>query len=126
MLSAVEKFRHSVNSRHIQIVSIIRIINTYCTWQHYTIHIQYLYMQTQTLNIALPKNLVKEVDIVAKKEYRNRSELIREALRVYLTDKLEWEQIFEAGEKAMKKMGIKSEEEIDRIVYEYRHGKKSD
>ena len=83
-------------------------------------------MQTQTLNIALPKNLVKEVDIVAKKEYRNRSELIREALRVYLTDKLEWEQIFEAGEKAMKKMGIKSEEEIDRIVYEYRHGKKSD
>lgn len=81
-------------------------------------------MLTQTLNIALPKDLVKKVDDVAKKEYRNRSELIREALRVYLTDKLEWEQIFEAGEKAMKEMGIKSEEKVNRIVYEYRHGKK--
>jgi len=82
-------------------------------------------MTTQTLNIALPKDLVKKVDEVAKKEYRNRSELIREALRVYLQDKYEWEQIYKAGEKAMKKMGIKSEEEIDKIVYEYRHGRKS-
>ena len=82
-------------------------------------------MQTQTLNIALPKKLVKKVDEVAKKEYRNRSELIRQALRVYLEDKSEWEQIFKAGKKAMKDMGIKSEEEVDKIVYEYRHGRKS-
>lgn len=81
-------------------------------------------MQTQTLNIALPKNLVKKVDEVAKKEYRNRSELIREALRVYLDDKKQWQEIFAAGEKAMKKMGIKSEEEVNRIVYKYRHGRK--
>ena len=39
-------------------------------------------MQTRTLNIALPKELVKKVDEVAKKEYKNRSELIREALRI--------------------------------------------
>ena len=82
-------------------------------------------MQTQTLNIALPKKLVKKVDEVAKKEYRNRSELIRQALRVYLEDKSEWEQIFKAGKKAMKDMGIKSEEEVNKIVYEYRHGRKS-
>ncbi|MDP2632187.1 MAG: ribbon-helix-helix domain-containing protein [Candidatus Curtissbacteria bacterium] len=81
-------------------------------------------MQTRTLNIALPKDLVKKVDLVARKEYRNRSELIREALRVYLEDKNEWEEIFRLGEKAMKKMGIKSEEDIDKIVYEYRHGRK--
>lgn len=82
-------------------------------------------MQTQTFNIALPKALVKKVDQVAKKEYRNRSELIREALRIYLTDKAEWAGIFKTGEKAMKKMGIKSEEEVNKIVYDYRHGKKS-
>lgn len=82
-------------------------------------------MQTQTLNIALPKELVKRVDTKAKKEYKNRSELIREALRVYLEDWNEWEGIFRAGEKAMKKMGIKSEKEIDDIVYEFRHGRKS-
>lgn len=82
-------------------------------------------MNTQTLNIALPKELVKKVDELAQKEYRNRSELIRQALRVYLEEKSGWEQIFKAGEKAMKDMGIKNEEEINEIVYEYRHGRKS-
>lgn len=81
-------------------------------------------MQTQTLNISLPKDLVKKVDQQAKEEYRNRSELIREALRIYLADKQEWQDIFTASQEAMKKMGIESEEEVNRIVYEYRHGRK--
>jgi len=81
-------------------------------------------MQSQTLNIALPKELVKKVDEAAKREYKNRSELIREALRVYLKDMEEWKQIFKAGKEAGKKAGIKSEVDVDRIVYEYRHGKK--
>lgn len=81
-------------------------------------------MQTQTFNIALPKELVKKVDEVAKKEYRNRSELIREALRVYLVKMDRWEQIFKAGRQAVKRMGIKNEKEIDDIVYKFRHGRK--
>lgn len=82
-------------------------------------------MQTQTLNIALPKELVKRVDKVAIKEFRNRSELIREALRIYLEDKNEWEETFRLGEKTMKEMGIKNEADIDRIVSEYRHARNS-
>lgn len=89
------------------------------------IHTPYnICMATQTLNIALPEELVKKIDAQAKKEYRNRSELIREAVRVYIDDKSEWEAIFRAGEKAMQEMGIKSEQEVDDIVYEYRHGRK--
>lgn len=80
-------------------------------------------MLTQTLNIALPKELVKKVDQVAKKEYRNRSELIREALRVYLINKQEWEDIFEYGRKIGKEMGIKSEADVNKIVEEFRHGR---
>jgi len=82
-------------------------------------------MNTQTLNIALPKDLVKKVDELAKKEYRNRSELIREALRVYISDKKEWNDILDYGKKVGKKMGIKSEEDVNKIVYEFRHGKKT-
>ena len=81
-------------------------------------------MQTQTFNIALPRDLVKRVDEVAKKEYRNRSELIREALRVYLSDRLEGKELLTYGKKIGKKMGIKSEKDVNRIVYEYRHGRK--
>ncbi|MBI3092722.1 MAG: ribbon-helix-helix protein, CopG family [Candidatus Levybacteria bacterium] len=80
-------------------------------------------MQTQAFNIVLPKELVKKVDAMAKKEYRNRSELIREALRVYLVKIERWEQILKAGKKYGKKLGIKSEEDVNRIVSEYRHGK---
>lgn len=82
-------------------------------------------MQTQTLNIALPKELVEKVDQTAKKEYKNRSELIRQALMIYIDRRTAWDKIFEAGERAAKRMGIKSEEEIDKIVYEFRHGKKT-
>jgi CopG family transcriptional regulator/antitoxin EndoAI len=82
-------------------------------------------MNTQTFNIALPEDLVKKADEIAKKEYRSRSELIREALRTYIENKEEWEQIFTAGEKAMKDMGIKTEEEINKIVHDFRHQKKS-
>lgn len=82
-------------------------------------------MQTQTLNISLPKELVKKVDQLANKEYRNRSDLVRQALRIYLERRMAWDRIFEAGEKAAKRMGIKSEKEIDEIVYEFRHGKKT-
>ncbi len=84
-----------------------------------------MYMQTQTFNIALPKELVKKVDEVAKREYRNRSELIREAVRRYIKDLDEWEQIFRSGEKAAKRLGLKSEQDIDKVVYEFRHGKKA-
>jgi len=82
-------------------------------------------MQTQTLNIALPKELVKKVDAVARREYRNRSELIREALRVYLKDQDDWQKIFDYGQKIGKKIGIKSEDDVDRIIHESRHGKNS-
>lgn len=82
-------------------------------------------MASQTFNIALPKALVKKVDEVAKKEYRNRSELIREALRVYLADRQDWGDLLSYGKKVGKKMGIKNEEDVNKIVYEFRHGKKA-
>lgn len=82
-------------------------------------------MKTQTLNIALPRKLVQKVDTFAAKEYRNRSELIREALRVYLQEKEEWEELFRYGKQRAAKLGIKTEQDIDRIVSEFRHARHS-
>lgn len=81
-------------------------------------------MKSQTLNIALPKELVAKIDTAAKKEYRNRSELIREAVRVYLQNQAKWEEIFVYGRKQAKKLGLKSPEEIDKIVSDFRHGRR--
>ncbi len=82
-------------------------------------------MNTQTLNIALPEDLVKKVDDLAKKEFRNRSELIREALRSYISNKEKWDELFAYGKSVAKELNLKSEEEINKIVSEYRHGKTS-
>lgn len=80
-------------------------------------------MQAQVFNISLPIDLVKKMDIAAKREYRNRSELIREAVRVYLKDSQEWEELFSFAQKQSKKFGITKEADIDRIVSSYRKGK---
>ena len=80
-------------------------------------------MQTQSFNIVLPKELVQKIDAVAKKEYRNRSELIREAARVYLERRMEWDELFVDGKGVGKKMGITSEDDVNKIVWDYRHGK---
>lgn len=79
-------------------------------------------MQTQSFNISLPQDLVKWADAIAKLEYRNRSELIREALRVYLEEKSAWEEIFAFGKKQAKKLGIKNEADVNKLVAQYRHG----
>lgn len=83
-----------------------------------------MYMNSQTFNISLPKELVKKVDQMAKKEYRNRSDFIREALIARIKERSDWEKIFKAGKEAAKRMGITSEKQINDIVYEFRHGRK--
>jgi metal-responsive CopG/Arc/MetJ family transcriptional regulator len=80
-------------------------------------------MLTQTFNISLPKDLVKKADIVAKREYRNRSELIKEALRTYLLSKQNWEEIFAYGKGVGDKLGIKSEQEVFDLIDGYRNGR---
>lgn len=80
-------------------------------------------MLTQTFNISLPTELVKKADVVAKNEYRNRSELIKEALRTYLLSKQAWDELFTYGSKIGKRMKIKTEEDVVKIIKDYRNGR---
>jgi len=84
-----------------------------------------MYMQSQTLNISLPKELVKRTDIAAKRVYKNRSEYIRDVLVNQLKDESEWSEIVAWGREAGKKAGITSEQDVYDIMYELRHGKKA-
>ena len=80
-------------------------------------------MDTQTINISLPKSLLSQIDEQAKMESRSRSELLREAARVYLRRFAAWNEIFKYGRKKGKEQGIKSEEDVYRMVQEYRQGR---
>lgn len=80
-------------------------------------------MNGMTVNIALPRLLVQQADVVAKQEFRNRSELIREALWKYINDRARWQNLFAYGKQMGKKVGIKSIADVDKIVYGFRHAK---
>jgi len=54
-------------------------------------------MSTSTVNIAFQKDLLREIDQVAGKESRSRSEFLREAARAYIERKRRWSSIFEMG-----------------------------
>ena len=80
-------------------------------------------MDTATINLSLPKSLLSKIDQQAKIESRSRSEFIREATRVYLRRFAAWNEIFKYGRKKAKELGIKSEEDVYRMVQDYREGK---
>jgi len=59
-------------------------------------------MNTNTVNISFQRDLLKKIDKVAKDESRTRSELIREAARMYIDKKNKWKEIFEFGDSIQK------------------------
>ncbi len=72
-------------------------------------------MNTKTVNISFQKDLLQEIDTLSKEESRSRSELIREAARMYIQRKERWKRIFAYGEEVREQSGI-SEEEIIKTI----------
>lgn len=80
-------------------------------------------MKSQTFNISLPHELVSRADDVANKESRSRSELMREALRAYLDKRSRWDYIYVLGEQPAKANNLKSEDDVVKLIREYRSQK---
>lgn len=78
-------------------------------------------MQTQTINLSIPKPLLALISRRAKSEARTKSGLIQEAIRSYLHQKNAWNDIFKYGQRQAKKLKLKSND-VERLVDEYRQG----
>ncbi len=78
-------------------------------------------MQRHTVQwtISIPPLLSREAVKVAKEEYRTRSELVREALRRYLENRT-LDRIRNKLSRRFQALGIRSEEEIERLIDEGR------
>lgn len=74
-------------------------------------------MQTQRsiINISMPPAMAKRVTKLAKEENRTKSELFREAFRLYEW-KRDWVKIRAWGQETARKMRIKSDEDVERIA----------
>lgn len=80
-------------------------------------------MKTGTVNISFQKSLLKQIDDVAAEESRTRSELLREAARMYIERKKKWRELFAFGKSYAKELGFKEPDVAEEIrAYRKRKG----
>jgi CopG family transcriptional regulator / antitoxin EndoAI len=80
------------------------------------------YMVATTVNISFQEKLLADIDRLAKKERRSRSELLREAARLYIERRDRWNKIFALGEATVKGKGL-SEQDVVAEIQAYRKSK---
>jgi CopG family transcriptional regulator / antitoxin EndoAI len=80
-------------------------------------------MGTSTVNISFKKDLLQKIDSIARQESRTRSELVREAARMYIERKQKWKSIFAYGQEQVSQADI-DERVIDREIKAYRKTKR--
>ncbi len=64
-------------------------------------------MSNVTVNISFQDKLLKEIDSVAARESRSRSELLRQAARVYVRRQKQWEDVFRLGDRLNERLNFK-------------------
>lgn len=74
---------------------------------------------TKLISFSIMPDFLREVEQVAKEENRTKSELIREALRRYIEER-KWEELTRYARIKAGEAGIKTEEDVQRIVDEFR------
>ncbi len=76
-------------------------------------------METSTINLSLPEDLLDQVDKLAKRESRSRSELMLAALRAFLERRAEWDKIFAETDEHVRRLGLKPED-VEEAIREAR------
>ena len=79
---------------------------------------------SRQFTISLPPEMAEQVELLAKREQRNISELFREAFRVYRTNRLRGFMAKAQGIAAAHAPEIETEEHVERLVKEVRAERK--
>ncbi|MEA3415385.1 MAG: ribbon-helix-helix domain-containing protein [Thermodesulfobacteriota bacterium] len=80
-------------------------------------------MSTVTVNISFQDRFLSNIDRIARRESRSRSELLREAARIYIERKQRWDKIFAKTSIQSGKQAITEKDVLDEISY-YRSEKR--
>jgi CopG family transcriptional regulator / antitoxin EndoAI len=70
---------------------------------------------TRTWTVSLPPNLIRDAERTAKEEDRTKSELVREALRVYIEER-RWRKLQRDTAARADVLGLRGEDDIERLV----------
>ena len=66
--------------------------------------------KTSTVNISFRQDLLNQIDEVARTESRSRSELVREAARLYIERKRRMDAVIESIRETVRERGITEED----------------
>lgn len=81
-------------------------------------------MSSVTVNVSFQKSLLDEIDAEAARESRSRSELIREAARLYIRRQKQWEDVFALGDRQASTLGL-TESDVSREIRNVRKQRRS-
>ena len=76
-------------------------------------------MSTVTVSISFQDNLLAAIDAEAKRESRSRSELLREAARLYVDRQRRWTEVFELGDRLGNDLGL-DEDDVEQEIQKAR------
>ena len=63
-------------------------------------------MAATTVNISFQPELLSDIDAEARREARSRSELLREAARLYVERQRRWDSVFRLGDATARENGL--------------------
>jgi len=81
-------------------------------------------MSNVTVNISFQDRLLAEIDAEAKRESRTRSELLREAARIYVRRQKQWDRVFALGD-AISNRNKLTERDVTKEIRNVRKRKQS-
>lgn len=73
-------------------------------------------MSATTVNVSFQKDLLADIDKVARSEARTRSELLREAARMYIERRRRWSRIFSCGRILTERKRLKEADILNEIA----------
>lgn len=77
------------------------------------------------MTVSLPPELYRRALKVAKKEIRSKSDLVREALRDYITRRERFVEARHDLSRKLREKGIRTLEDVDKMIHEFRSEKKT-
>lgn len=79
--------------------------------------------KTKIVNLSLPNETYEQVEELADRMEVSKSEVLREALKQYVASEKRWQQIRRWGEETAKRLDIRDEDDVDRMIHEFRQEK---
>ena len=76
-------------------------------------------MAAMTVNVSFQAELLADIDAEARREARSRSELLREAARLYVERQRRWGSVFALGDGIVRRAGL-TEADIGEEVAAFR------